>query len=310
MNAVAAVRSAAPSALTFRRLAVASALSLYVIVISGATVRLTGSGLACESWPGCEPGSFFPEASHHSYVEFGNRFVSLFPIALTLAVWVAGRRLAGLAPWVAWVAAATFVGTIGQAPLGLLTIKSGLHPLMVATHFLLALAVLAGGVVVAVEARRLEDGPTPPLVPPRVRRAALIVAAAALVLVVTGTLATASGPHPGDKSDVHRLGNLYHAVQIHVRATAVFGIGLLLLVAYLFRRRRELLDVFGISLVLLAVVLAQMAVGETQWRTRLQWGLVLVHVGLAAAIWGLTVLVVYLLWRPARVWARGGTTLS
>ena len=310
MNAVAVVRSAAPSALTFRRLAVASALSLYVIVVSGATVRLTGSGLACESWPGCEPGSFFPEASHHSYVEFGNRFVSLFPIGLTLAVWIGSRRLAGLAPWISWAAAATFVGTIAQAPLGLLTIRSGLHPLMVATHFLLALAVLAGGVAVAVEARRLEDGPVPHAVPKRVRRAALIVAGAALVLVVTGTLATAAGPHPGDKAEVHRLGNLYDAVQVHVRATAVFGIGLLLLIGALLRRRRELADAFGISLVLLAVVLVQMAVGETQWRTQLPWGLVLLHVSLAAAIWGLTVLLVYLLWRPARVWARDGTRLS
>lgn len=310
MNAVAVVRSAAPSALTFRRLAFASAISLYVIVISGATVRLTGSGLACESWPGCEPGSFFPESSHHSYVEFGNRFVSLFPIGLTLAVWIGSRRLTRLVPWVTWVAAATFAGTIGQAPLGLLTIKSGLHPLMVAAHFLLALAVLAGGVAVAVEARRLEDGPGRPAVPARVRQGALIVAASAAVLVVTGTLATAAGPHPGDRSEVRRLGTLYDAVQVHVRATAVFGIGLLLLVAVLFRRRRELPGTFAVSLVLLGVVLVQMAVGETQWRTRLPWGLVLLHVSLAAAIWGLTVLLVYVLWRPARGWVRNGTRLS
>jgi cytochrome c oxidase assembly protein subunit 15 len=218
--------------------------------------------------------------------------------------------VAGLAPWVTWVAAATFLGTIGQAPLGLLTIRSGLHPLMVATHFLLALAVLAGGVVVAVEARRVEDGPRELLVPRRVRRFALFVAAAALALVLTGTLATASGPHPGDKSEVHRLGNLYDAVQVHVRVTAIFGIALLLLVSYLFRRRRELRDVFGISVLLLAVVLVQMAVGETQWRTRLPWGLVLLHVSLAAAIWGLTVLLVYLLWRPAQGWAQDRTRLS
>ena len=134
--------------------------------------------------------------------------------------------------------------------------------------------------------------------------------AAGFALVVSGTFATAAGPHPGDKAEVDRLGSLYDAVQLHVRVTAVFGIGLLLLIGVLFRRRRELLDVLGVSLVLLAVVLTQMAVGETQWRTQLPWGLVLVHVSLAAAIWGLTVLVVYLLWRPARVWARDRTRLS
>jgi cytochrome c oxidase assembly protein subunit 15 len=297
VNAVAAVRSRAVSTVTFRRLAVAAAVSLYAIVISGATVRLTSSGLACESWPGCEPGSFFPASSHHGFVEFGNRFVSLFPIALTLAVWVAGRRASGLPSWVPSLALATFVGTIGQAPLGLLTIRSGLHPLLVASHFLLALAVLAGGIAIAVEARRLEVGPGRPLVPLRVRQGGLVVAAAALALVVTGTLATAAGPHPGS-ADVDRLGNLVHAVYIHVRATAVFGLGFLLLVAYLVRRRRELPEVTRIALALLVVVLAQMAVGETQWRTRLPWGLVLVHVSLAAAIWALTVLLVYVLWRP------------
>jgi heme a synthase len=297
MNAVAAVRSRALSTVTFRRLAVASAVSLYAIVVSGATVRLTSSGLACESWPGCEPGSFFPASSHHGYVEFGNRFVSLFPIALTLLVWVGARRVPGLPGWVPWLAAATFVGTIGQAPLGLLTIRTDLHPLMVMSHFLLALVVLAGGIAVAVEARRLEVGPGLSFVPLRVRQGGLAVAAAALALVVTGTLATAAGPHPGG-SEVDRLGNLVNAVYVHVRATAVFGIGLLLLVAYLVRRRRELPETAWIALALLGVVLAQMAVGETQWRTQLPWGLVLVHVSLAAAIWALTVLLVYVLWRP------------
>jgi cytochrome c oxidase assembly protein subunit 15 len=307
MNAVAAVRSRAVSAVTFRRLAFAAAISLYLIVVSGATVRLTSSGLACESWPGCEPGSFFPASSHHGFVEFGNRIVSLFPIALTLAVSVAGRRTPGLPAWVSWLAAATFAGTIAQAPLGLLTIRSDLHPLMVMSHFLLALVVLAGGIAVAVEARRLEAGPAQPRVSQRVRQGALVVAAAALALVVTGTLATAAGPHPGG-AEVGRLGNLVDAVELHVRVTAVFGVGLLVLVAYLVRQRHERPGAFRIALVLLAVVLAQMAVGETQWRTQLPWGLVLVHVSLAAAIWGLTVLLVYVLWRPAR--ASGGARLA
>jgi cytochrome c oxidase assembly protein subunit 15 len=278
---------------TFRRLAVAAAVALYAIIVSGATVRLTSSGLACESWPGCEPGSFFPATSHHGFVEFGNRIVSLFPIGLTLAAWWAGRR-ASAPRWVARLAGLTFLGTIAQAPLGFLTILSDLHPLMVMTHFLLALAVLAGGLVVAVEAWRLDRGAAEPLVPALVRRGGLLLVAAALVLVVTGTFATAAGPHPGG-SEVSRLGNLVDAVYVHVRASAAYGIGLLLLVAYLVRRGGR---VALLSLALLGVVVAQMAVGETQWRTQLPWGLVLVHVSLAAAIWGLTVLLAYVLWRP------------
>ena len=67
----------APS--TFRLLATASAFALYVIIVSGATVRLTGSGLGCEGWPGCTPGAVFPEKDYHSFVEFGNRVVSALP---------------------------------------------------------------------------------------------------------------------------------------------------------------------------------------------------------------------------------------
>ncbi|MEX0673320.1 MAG: COX15/CtaA family protein, partial [Gaiellaceae bacterium] len=286
----------------FRRLAVVSAVALYAIIVSGATVRLTSSGLACESWPGCEPGSFFPASSHHGFVEFGNRIVSLFPIAFTLATWWVGRRTAGVPRWVVWLAGLTFLGTIAQAPLGFVTILTDLHPLMVMTHFLLALAVLAGGVAVAVEAWRLDRGAAAPIGPPLVRRGGLIVAAAALALVVTGTLATAAGPHPGG-SEVERLGNLVDAVYVHVRATAVYGIGLLLLVAYLVRRGGRAAT---LSLALLGFVLAQMAVGETQWRTQLPWGLVLVHVSLAAAVWALTVLLVYVLWRPPRGLAETG----
>jgi heme a synthase len=304
MQVAAAVRTRSLSAASFRRLSVAAAVALYAIVVSGATVRLTSSGLGCESWPGCERGSFFPAASHHGFVEFGNRVVSLFPIALTLLVWLGARRTRGLPRWVGWLAAGTFAGTIGQAPLGYFTIRSGLHPLLVMTHFLLALVVLAGGVVVAVEAWRLDRGAAGPLAAAPIRRAGLVLVGAALALVVTGTLATAAGPHPGS-ADVGRLGNLLDAVRLHVRVTAVFGIGLLLLVAYLHRRRDRLPRAFRLSLVLLGVVVAQMAVGETQWRTRLPWGLVLVHVSLAAAVWGLTVLVVYALWRPPRGLAEG-----
>ena len=81
----------APS--TFRLLATASAFALYVIIVSGATVRLTGSGLGCEGWPGCTPGAVFPEKDYHSFVEFGNRVVSLFPILLSLALTVIARLL-------------------------------------------------------------------------------------------------------------------------------------------------------------------------------------------------------------------------
>jgi len=283
----------------FSRLSLAAVASLYVIVVTGAVVRLTSSGLGCESWPGCEAGAFFPESDHHAFVEFGNRGFGLFPITLTLLTWLAARRTPGLARFAVWTAFATFAGTLAQAPLGLATIKLDLNPLLVMSHFLLALLVLAGAVVVAVEALGLARGRTTPLVPRELRRAGLVLAAACLVLVVTGTFTTAAGPHSGG-DDIRRLGTLPDALYVHVRATAVFGCVFLFVLGYLAARRERSPRLFALALVLLGVILVQMAVGEVQWRTELPWGIVLVHVALAAAIWTLAVVLATLFWRPLR----------
>ena len=286
------------SPLRFAQLALASAVSLYLIILSGAAVRLTGSGLACEAWPGCQQGAFFPAANHHSFVEFGNRLVAIFPLTLTLVAWIAARRTPGLPRWVPWLAAATFLGTLAQAPLGRLTISLDLHPLMVMTHFLLALAVLAGGVVVAMEGWSALRGRTEPLVPRWARLLGLVVGAAAVVLIVTGTFSTAAGPHPGDEADIDRFWNLLDAVEIHVRATAVFGLSFLVLLVLLVRTRARVGRLLTLALVLLLLLLAQMAVGEIQWRNQLPWGVVLVHVALAGAVWATVVAFVTALWRP------------
>jgi heme a synthase len=284
----------------FARLAAVSALSLYLIVLTGAAVRLTGSGLACESWPGCQEGAFFPAIGEHSSIEFGNRVMALFPIVLSLLTWVAATRTPGLGRWVTWLAGFTFLGTIAQAPLGLLTIRLDLHPLMVATHFLLALVVLATAVVIAVEASGNAHGRVESGVPRWLRLAGLVLALACGVLVFTGTLSTAAGPHPGDSAEIDRFWNLLDAVYVHVRATAAFGLCFLLLLGWLARNRDRAGVLAPAGVVLLALLLTQMAVGELQWRNELPWWLVLIHVALAGAVWACTVGLVTALWRAPR----------
>jgi heme a synthase len=293
------VRSFEISPATLRRLSLAAAATLLVIVVTGAVVRLTSSGLGCESWPGCEAGAFFPESDHHAYVEFGNRVFGLLPITFTLLTWLAAQRTPGLPRWASLTAFATFAGTLAQAPLGLATIHFDLNPLLVMSHFLLALVVLAGAVVVALEAWGLDRGRVEPLVPGELRRAGLVLVAACLALVVTGTTVTAAGPHSGG-DDIRRLGSLPDALYVHVRATAVFGCVFLFVLGYLAARRERSPRLFALALGLLALVLVQMAVGEVQWRTQLPWGVVLVHVGLAASIWVATVVLATLFWRPLR----------
>jgi cytochrome c oxidase assembly protein subunit 15 len=281
-----------------RALALASAAMLWLIVASGATVRLTASGLGCEHWPGCQPGQVLPEKGYHSVIEFSNRIVASVTIVVTLLAWLAARRAEGLPRWASRLALATFAGTLAQAPLGAITVASHLNPVIVLSHLLLSIAVLGAGVVVAIEALRL-DGAREPYVPERVRRLGVVLAAACLALVVSGTLVTAAGPHPGSTA-VRRLGSFQPAVEVHVRATAVFGIAFAVLLAYLFTQRRRWPGIFAVALGVLVVLAAQMAVGEIQYRTRLPWWLVLVHVSLAAAVWAAVVAFVALLWRPLR----------
>ncbi|MCZ7589633.1 MAG: COX15/CtaA family protein [Gaiella sp.] len=282
----------------FLQLAVATVATLGLVVASGAFVRLTGSGLGCENWPRC--GSTpFPALSFHPMVEFGNRVIAVGGILASLATWHASRRVAGLPRWAVYVALAAFLGTVAQIPLGGITVILDLHPLAVMSHFLLALVVVALSVAVTFEAWSAATGLAAPIAPRWLRLVALVGAGACALMVVTGAVATASGPHPGADQDVHRLGlGIRDTVYVHVRATALFGIGLLLVGWQLVRARREAPGVVRLALALFVVLLVQMLVGEIQYRNALPWGLVLVHVTLAAAIWALTVGLVYALWRP------------
>jgi cytochrome c oxidase assembly protein subunit 15 len=287
----------------FRQLAFAAAAMLLVIVATGATVRLTSSGLGCEHWPGCQPGQPFPEKGFHSYIEFSNRIVAFLTICATLAAWVGALLTPGLSRRTKLLALVTFLGTLGQAPLGAITVYFHLNPYLVLTHLLLSLAVLGVGVLVALDALLLEQGRAPFEVPAVVRWGVVLLLVACAALVTSGTFVTGSGPHPGG-SDVRRLGAFSTAIWIHVRATAVFGLAFLLLLAWAWRTRERLPGALRAAVLLLALLLAQMAIGETQYRTALPWWLVLVHVTMAAAVWGWTVAVAVMLWRPPAALAK------
>jgi cytochrome c oxidase assembly protein subunit 15 len=290
------VRGISLPARTFRGIAVANAVMLVVIVATGATVRLTASGLGCRHWPGCQPGDPLPEKGYHSYIEFSNRMIAALTIAVTLLTYVAARFTPSLNPWVRRLALATFVGTLAQAPLGAITVYYDLNPWLVLSHFLLSLLIITAGVSIVLLAFDVAGE----RLPGALRALGLVVGLAALVLIVTGTFATAGGPHPGS-IDVRRLtifGSFGKQVYWHVRATAVFGLSLAALTAWLAVRRSRFLR---FALVILGVLCVQMAVGEIQYRTVLPWWLVLCHVTLAASLWGATAALVLALWRPSRM---------
>ena len=270
---------------------------LLLIVATGATVRLTGSGLGCEHWPGCAPGAFIPKQGYHSDVEFSNRVVAALTVFTTLVFALVGsfqRTVSTRAKLLAWV---VFVGTLAQAPLGAITVHYHLDPHLVIAHLLLSLLVLGVGVVVAV------DADSAPL-PVRARQAGGLLLAAVTFLVVTGTLSTAAGKFPGSNGDarVHRMGSFQPAVALHVKAVAAFGVCFLLLAAWAWRNRARYPWLLRGCAGLLAILALQMAIGEAQYRRygTIPWWVVLLHVTVAAGLFAWTVGLVARLWRPAR----------
>jgi heme a synthase len=285
----------------FRQLAIVSVAMLILIVGSGATVRLTGSGLGCQHWPGCQPGDPFPKKGYHSYIEFSNRVVAFFTVLTTLVLAVGGLLTRGLSRRVKVLAWIVFAATLAQAPLGAITVYFHLNPYLVIAHLLLSLAVIGVGVLVLLEATQTLRGVGAPLAT-AVRVAGGALFGAVVFLVVTGTLSTASGKYPGSNGDTHvkRLGAFEPAVALHVKAVATFGVVFLLLAAWAWRNRTTYSWLIRGCAGLLGILLVQMAVGETQYRTYLTvpWWLVLIHVIVAAALFAWTVGLVARLWRP------------
>jgi heme a synthase len=284
----------------FRRLAWWTAGCLVLIVATGATVRLTGSGLGCPHWPTCNSTHALPKG-YHSDIEFSNRVVSALTIVSTLALAVVAWRTRGLGATGRWLATGVFAGTLAQAPLGAVTVYYDLNPYLVISHLLLSLTVLGLGTLTLLEAQRLDRGAASAL-PALARAGGAALFASVAVLVVTGTLSTAAGRFPGSSGTtvVPRLGTFHAAVWLHVRAVAAFGIVFLALAAWAWVQRTRWPWLVRGCAGLLAILLVQMAIGEVQYRRygTVPWWVVVVHVAAAALLFGWTAGLVARLWRP------------
>jgi cytochrome c oxidase assembly protein subunit 15 len=167
-------------------------------------------------------------------------------------------------------------------------------------HFLLSLLALGVAVVVALGAHDLVRGVVkhPPLAS---NWLAVVLVPSAFVLIVTGTLVTAAGPHSGGEK-IKRYGLLPDALHIHVGATGIFSIAFVGIVASLLWHRKEARGDLMFAAGVLGLLLVQMAIGDVQWREHLPWPLVLAHVTLATAVWvGVVALAARLLLRSRPV---------
>jgi cytochrome c oxidase assembly protein subunit 15 len=281
---------------------------LWIIVPSGAIVRLTGSGLGCPDWPLCE-GGVVPETSGHAVIEYANRLLSGVVVAVAIATWVLAQWAPGASrPLRRWALAAA-VASAAQAPLGAVTVLSGLHPLAVGSHFLLSMVALACGTLTAVHALDRRAGRGRGWDRRRGPMAAIVLAAIATVLT-TGVVVTAAGPHPGDSEVVRTWGNLAELATIHVRAAFVFTVLAVVLTAWIWREGAVDRVTARLALAALPLIALQIGVGEYQYRNGLPWEVVVVHVSVAALVWAVMVALCWGIMRPPRMPVADGSPPS
>ncbi|HEU4945150.1 MAG TPA: COX15/CtaA family protein [Solirubrobacterales bacterium] len=263
--------------------------ALALIVLTGAAVRLTGSGLGCPDWPKCYGGTV-PPLETHAVIEYGNRlltgFVGLAVIAASALAWFRRPFRGHLALFGAMLP----LGVLCQAILGALVVKYHLAPGLVMGHFVLSMLLLDAAFALAWCAR-YEPGE---------RRASSdrlgVWSVRALIplgqlTILAGTIATGSGPHAGAHEGelVHRfdfqgVGTLEWVVQRHSAIAAIFGVAAIAVWLLLHREGGDKRAVKPLSVVI-GLLALQGVVGGLQWTWELPSELVWLHIALATATW-------------------------
>ena len=278
--------------------------ALATIVVTGAAVRLTGSGLGCEDWPTCSQDRFVADLEYHAMIEFLNRLftgvVALAVMAAVLGSWRRRPRRSDLAA----LSLGLVAGVLAQVALGALLVRSELDPRFTMGHFLLSMVLLWNAAVLDVRARNdtstdtmstvgtaavgtvtggADAVPVQPHQPTGSTRLMLwAVMAVGAVLLVTGTLVTGAGPHAGD-TRAERLPLLVREV---ARVHSIVALALLGMVLWTWWRLRTESVPGHARMGRVAVLLVvQATVGYTQYFAGVPALLVGVHVALASLTW-------------------------
>ncbi|MCY1138812.1 COX15/CtaA family protein [Actinoplanes sp. Pm04-4] len=279
--------------LPLRPLALASLIANVALVVTGAAVRLTGSGLGCPTWPRCTDSSYTTTAEMgvHGVIEFGNRMLTFALGIIAVACVIAAllekpRRRARVL-----LAIAVLLYIPLQAVVGGITVLTDLNPWVVGIHFLISIVIIA--FAYALWKRAAEgDGKPVPLVPRPINHLVWILSAVSAAVIALGVVVTGSGPHAGDE-DAKRNG-LDPATVSQAHADVVFLlIGLTVALIFALRAVKAPAATVRAAVVLLAVELGQGLIGFVQYFTHLPVLLVGAHMLGAALVWTSTLAVVW-----------------
>ncbi|HVT63960.1 MAG TPA: COX15/CtaA family protein [Mycobacteriales bacterium] len=273
---------------TFRRLTVVVAVLLGVIVVSGAAVRLTSSGLGCPTWPRCTATSLVAPPSYHAWVEFGNRLITSV-VGVVVGLTAVGSLLRTPRRrdlvWLSW---SLIAGFVGQAVIGGLSVLYKLSPGWVMAHFLLSMLLIWSGLVLVHRANP-DWQPREPEAPRELVLLGRVLVAVAGIVLLLGTVTTGTGPHAGDKAHVKRLPfALERVTQLHADS-ALLLTGLIIATLFAVRLAGASEVLRRRSNWLAGTVVLQVAIGYTQYFLNLPPGVVELHVAGATVLWSAAV---------------------
>ncbi len=266
-------------------------VALYMIIITGSLVRLTGSGLGCADWPRCSKSKFIDVSSTHAAIEQINR---LFTGVVGVAVIACVLMSLSLRPRrrdLIVLSSVLVAGVLTQVIIGAIVVWTGLNPYSNMAHFVVSIFLMTVAFILVQRARNF--GPTKDTIrrdAPNLRdeRVATLVKFLLLTTgaaVITGTLVTGTGPHAGDENAV-RLGFTMTAIVRTHSVVIWLTVAMTILLGALLGNSGNGKILLTRSLKRFSVVLIfQGIIGYLQYFLGVPVGLVAVHVATSVAVW-------------------------
>jgi cytochrome c oxidase assembly protein subunit 15 len=274
----------------FHKICVSALVLVAAIVVTGAAVRLTGSGLGCNDWPNCNDANLVDVSSQHSAIEQINRLftfvVGLAVVLAALGAWLRRPRRRDLLV----LSSALVAGIPAQGLVGAVVVWTDLNPVAVQLHFVLSMVLVAVAVVLVLRSREPDGVTRVSSVIPRTRHRLRLMVVWTGIAIVAGTVVTGTGPHAGDE-EARRFTflSITWATRIH---SVIVWIAALMAFSLLWHLRKRAHDREVLDAPLTAwmcVAIAQGAVGYLQYANGVPASLVAVHVALATTLWAISV---------------------
>ena len=248
---------------------------LCVIVVSGAAVRLSGSGLGCSDWPRCNSEKFIDVSTTHGAIEQINRLFTGLVTAIVIAAVLAARFRVPYRKDLVMLSWGLVAGVIGQIVLGGIVVLTDLHPLANQGHFVLSMILVANALILHQRAK-IDLKPDLLSTLSGLQKLVRLTVVMGSLALITGTVVTGSGPHAGDEKARRFDLAITTVARIHGISVLV-AIALLILVAWKMRQQRAQ-QLFGPLEMVLVIAILQATVGYVQYFNDIPALLVGIHV--------------------------------